>query len=110
MILSRETPPKERYVPTPLTEKACGSVGDSWQTVAENLCEVSRSLERTTLEQAKRIEELEGALRYVRGLGEVYVYPSDWRCAKEGGYPPIEAYEKIDLSSVGESALNPATP
>jgi len=34
----------------------------------------------------------------VRGLGEVYVYPSEWRCAKMGGPPPIEAYEKIDLS------------
>jgi len=33
-------------------------------------------------------------------LGEVYVYPDDWSCAKHGGPPPIEAYERVDLSNV----------
>jgi hypothetical protein len=35
----------------------------------------------------------------MRALGEVYRYPADWRCAKEGGAPSIDAYEKIDLAT-----------
>jgi hypothetical protein len=37
----------------------------------------------------------------LREIGDVYIYPSDWHCAKEGGHPPIDAYEKIDLSALG---------
>lgn len=48
----------------------------------------------------ERILELEETLCYVRGLGEVYVYPEDWRCAKMGGPPAIENYNKVDLSNL----------
>jgi hypothetical protein len=37
-------------------------------------------------------------LRTVQKHGEVYVYPKEWRCAKMGGPPSIEDYERIDLS------------
>lgn len=51
-------------------------------------------------EDDRRIEEYRRKLEYVRALGEVYIYPSDWRCAKMGGPPEIDAYEKVDLSDV----------
>jgi hypothetical protein len=47
-----------------------------------------------------QLAEITEKLGYVRSLGTVYVYPSGWNCAKQGGHPPIEAYETVDLSEV----------
>ena len=47
---------------------------------------------------------LEQQLSVIADLGDVYAYPLDWSCHKEGGYPPIEAYQKIDLSEL--AAIN----
>lgn len=44
------------------------------------------------------IENMNDRLNAVREYGEVYVYPSGWRCSKMGGPPDIDAYEKVDLS------------
>lgn len=46
----------------------------------------------------QHLDDMDARLNRVRDMGEVYIYPSDWRCAKMGGPPEIDAYEKIDLS------------
>lgn len=56
---------------------------------------------KTIHELEQKVAELERVLAKVRDLGTVYVYPSGWNCAKAGGMPPIEDYEKVDLSEVG---------
>lgn len=46
----------------------------------------------------QHLDDMEERLNRVREMGEVYIYPSDWRCSKMGGPPDIDAYEKVDLS------------
>jgi hypothetical protein len=48
----------------------------------------------------RELSSLRERLEYIRGLGEVYSYPSEWNCMKEGGHPPIDAYQRIDLAEV----------
>lgn len=50
-----------------------------------------------------QIAVLREKLEYIRGLGEVYSYPNDWNCMKEGGHPPIDAYQRIDLAEVAST-------
>jgi hypothetical protein len=45
-------------------------------------------------------DELKRVRERLNEIGEVYVYPEGWRCAKEGGSPAIEDFEKIDLSEL----------
>lgn len=40
------------------------------------------------------------ALARVRSIGEVFVPPSDWDTPGMGGPPPIDAYERVDLSAI----------
>lgn len=57
-----------------------------------------------------QVEKLREALTYYGGLGEVYIYPDNWNCAKGGGHPPIDAYQKVDMSPLQELlAASPAS-
>lgn len=42
-------------------------------------------------------KKLRDQIMSVRALGEVYAYPDGWDCASQGGHPPVDAYEKINL-------------
>jgi hypothetical protein len=91
----------ETTPPTDLADQLETSAAE-WAKCEEPI-DSAASMRLATLlrEAAAELRSAGAALEYVRGLGEVYKYPSDWNCAKMNEHPPLEAYERIDLSSVG---------
>ncbi len=93
-----------RYAPKTLADCAAEFQSMMESAIKQNEFEAAatcktflRAVEAAQSDMAKLRESLE----YIRGLGEVYVYPREWNCAKEGGNPPIEAFERVDLSNIG---------
>lgn len=48
---------------------------------------------------AAHARKLEEDMARLRALGVVYVPPSDWSCAKNGGRPELSDCEEVDLAS-----------
>lgn len=72
---------------------------------AESGCNGDRDkLAYWLIDQKEKLEaenaELRETIDRVRAIGTVYQYPGDWNCMKMGGHPPIDAYERVDLSDV----------
>ncbi len=81
-------------------DSALDATHESAAREQRGMVEVVRLLGCEKIRADKAEAELKEMRENLNAMGDVYTPPQDWDYPGQGGPPPIEAYTKIDLSTI----------